>query len=149
VEDGVLVPYNVFEIETKITKEGSKISLGEYIDTREKLTRKKFWNKLDEDVEYSAKQLDDKVVNPNQIRLIIRAVRDALPTIFPDRFVTSSQPFSKGEGQEVPSPSERVEGEVSFEVPKMLIFAKSDSHADGSYKIALSVLFFYAIYCLI
>ncbi len=40
VEDGVLVPYNVYEIETKITKEGSKISIGEYIDTREKLTAK-------------------------------------------------------------------------------------------------------------
>ncbi|RYZ78950.1 MAG: DEAD/DEAH box helicase, partial [Proteobacteria bacterium] len=70
VEDGVLVPYNVFEIETKITKGGSKISIGEYIGQREKLTRKEFWNKLDEDVEYSQKQLDDKLVNPNQITLI-------------------------------------------------------------------------------
>ncbi len=53
----------------------AKISMGEYIDKREKLTRKKFWNQLDEDVEYSSKQLDDKVVNPNQIRLIIQAVQ--------------------------------------------------------------------------
>ncbi len=108
VEDGVLVPYNVYEIETKITKEGSKISLGEYIDTREKLTRKKFWNQLDEDVEYSNKQLDNKVVNVNQIQLIVQAVRDQLPVMFPDR----------------------VDAEGKFEVPKMLIFAKSDSHAD-------------------
>lgn len=108
VEDGVLVPYNVFEVETKITKEGSKISIGEYIDTREKLTRKKFWNQLDEDVEYSSKQLDDKVVNVNQITLIIQAVRDQLPAMFPDRIA--------------------VDG--TFEVPKMLVFAKSDSHAD-------------------
>lgn len=50
-EDGVLVPYNVFEIETKITKQGAKISLGEYIDRREKLTRKKFWNQFNEDVQ--------------------------------------------------------------------------------------------------
>jgi type I restriction enzyme, R subunit len=108
VEDGVLVPYNVFEIQTKITKEGAKLSLGEYIDRREKLTRKKFWNQLDEDVEYSAKQLDDKVVNPNQIQLIIQAVKDQLPVMFPDR----------------------VDNNGNFEVPKMLIFAKSDSHAD-------------------
>ena len=124
VEDGVLVPYNVFEVETKITKEGSNISIGEYIDTREKLTRKKFWNQLDEDVEYSSKQLDDKVVNVNQITLIIQAVRDALPTMFPDRFTPSlhgSTPSPlRGEGRD----------EGSFEVPKMLIFAKSDSHAD-------------------
>jgi type I restriction enzyme, R subunit len=121
VEDGVLVPYNVFEIETKITKEGSKISIGEYIDRREKLTRKKFWNQLDEEVEYSNKQLDDKVVNPNQIRLIIQAVRDQLPVMFPDRY-TSPRPSPKGEGDD---PYAR-----GFEVPKMLIFAKSDSHAD-------------------
>jgi type I restriction enzyme R subunit len=108
VEDGVLVPYNVFEIETKITKEGSKISIGEYIDRREKLTRKKFWNQLDEDVEYSSKQLDDKVVNVNQIQLIIQAVRDQLPVMFPDR----------------------IDADGKFEVPKTLIFAKSDSHAD-------------------
>jgi type I restriction enzyme R subunit len=38
VQDGVLVPYNVFEIETKITKEGAKIAMGEYVGKREKLT---------------------------------------------------------------------------------------------------------------
>jgi type I restriction enzyme, R subunit len=120
VEDGVLVPYNVFEIQTKITKEGAKLSLGEYIDRREKLTRKKFWNQLDEDVEYSAKQLDDKVVNPNQIQLIIQAVRDQLPVMFPDRY--GPNPASP-EGEEDPYAR-------GFEVPKTLIFAKSDSHAD-------------------
>jgi len=108
VEDGVLVPYNVFEIETKITKQGAKIELGEYIGQRQKLTRKQFWNTLDEDVEYSSKQLDDKVVNPNQIRMVIKAVKEHLPVMFPDR--------QSGDG--------------GFEVPKMLIFAKSDSHAD-------------------
>jgi len=117
VEDGVLVPYNVFEIETKITKQGAKIELGEYIGQRQKLTRKQFWNTLDEEVEYSAKQLDDKVVNPNQIRMIIKAVKEHLPVMFPDRIqitpATATAPATE-----------------SFEVPKMLIFAKSDSHAD-------------------
>jgi type I restriction enzyme, R subunit len=108
VEDGVLVPYNVFEITTKITQQGSALALGEYVGSREKLTRRQFWNTLDEDVVYTSKQLDDKVVNPNQIRMIVRAVKDQLPIIFPDR----------------------VDGEGKFEVPKMLIFAKSDSHAD-------------------
>lgn len=108
VEDGVLVPYNVFEITTRITQQGSALALGEYVGSREKLTRRQFWNTLDEDVVYTSKQLDDKVVNPNQIRMIVRAVKDQLPVIFPDR----------------------VDGEGKFEVPKMLIFAKSDSHAD-------------------
>ena len=43
VIDGVLVPYNVFTIETKITKEGGRIALGEKVDKRERLTRRKFW----------------------------------------------------------------------------------------------------------
>ncbi len=42
VEDGVLVPYNVFQIETKITKGGSKISIGEYIDRCGNFTLEKF-----------------------------------------------------------------------------------------------------------
>lgn len=108
VEDGVLVPYNVFEVTTRITQQGSKLALGEYVGSREKLTRKEFWETLDEEVEYTNKQLDDKVVNPNQIRLIVQAVRDQLPMIFPDR----------------------IDDEGKFEVPKMLIFAQSDSHAD-------------------
>ncbi|MGV3586594.1 MAG: type I restriction-modification enzyme R subunit C-terminal domain-containing protein [Adhaeribacter sp.] len=108
VEDGVLVPYNVFEIVTRITQQGAKIDLGEYVGTREKLTRKQFWNTLDEEVEYKAQQLDEKVVNPNQIRLIAKAVKDNLPVMFPDRIGPDGK----------------------FEVPKMLIFAKSDSHAD-------------------
>jgi type I restriction enzyme R subunit len=108
VEDGVLVPYNVFEIVTKITQDGAALELGEYIGTREKQTRKQFWNTLDETVEYSAKQLDNDVVNVNQIRLIVQAVRDQLPAMFPDR----------------------IGADGAFETPKMLVFAKSDSHAD-------------------
>jgi type I restriction enzyme, R subunit len=108
VIDGVLVPYNVFEISTKITQQGSVLEMGEYVGSREKLTRKQFWNTLDEDVIYSSKQLDDKVVNVNQIRLIIQMVKKNLPVMFPDR----------------------VDSDGKFEVPKMLVFAKSDSHAD-------------------
>lgn len=108
VIDGVLVPYNVFTIETKITKEGSKISVGEKVDKRERLTRKKFWEAVDEEVEYSGKQLDKDIVNPSQIRLIVRAIKENFPNIFPDRF----------------------DSDGKFEVPKTLIFAKTDSHAE-------------------
>ncbi|MEO5649185.1 MAG: DEAD/DEAH box helicase family protein [Ginsengibacter sp.] len=52
VIDGVLVPYNVFTVETKITKDGSRIALGEKVDKRERLTRRKFWESVDEDIEY-------------------------------------------------------------------------------------------------
>ncbi|WP_026896760.1 type I restriction endonuclease subunit R [Daejeonella oryzae] len=108
VIDGVLVPYNVFTIQTKITKDGSKIVLGEKVDKRERLTRKKFWENTDEDIEYAGKQLDQDIVNPSQIRTIIRAFRENLPYMFPDR----------------------MDKEGLFEVPKTLIFAKTDSHAE-------------------
>lgn len=108
VIDGVLVPYNVFTIETQITTAGAKISVGEKVDKRERLTRKKFWESVDEDIEYRAKQLDNDIVNPSTIRTIIRGVKDNLPAMFPDRIDTNGQ----------------------FEVPKLLIFAKTDSHAE-------------------
>ncbi|HOH84100.1 MAG TPA: type I restriction-modification enzyme R subunit C-terminal domain-containing protein [Bacteroidales bacterium] len=102
VIDGVNVGFNVYLIETVISKRGGVIWKGEYVDFREKLSRKKRWEQLDEDLEYSAKKLDDTVVNPNQIREIIRTFKEQLPEIFPHR----------------------------EEVPKTLIFAKTDSHAD-------------------
>ncbi|MFZ1977597.1 MAG: DEAD/DEAH box helicase family protein, partial [Bacteroidota bacterium] len=108
VTDGVNVGSDVFTIETKITKQGSSIQKGQYVDKRERLTRKKRWEQTDEDVVYTGQQLDNDVVNPSQIRLIIKTFKEYLPEIFPDRH------------------DERGE----FEVPKTLVFAKSDSHAD-------------------
>lgn len=108
VADGVNVGYNVYTIETEISKKGGVIWKGEYVDHREKLTRRKRWEQLDEDKAYSNKQLDDEVVNPNQIRLIIKTFKEHLPEMFPDRF----------------------DEQGAFEAPKTLIFAKTDSHAD-------------------
>lgn len=108
VIDGVLVPYNVYTIETQITRDGAAIKMGEFVDKREKLTRKKFWESVDEDLEYTGKQLDRDIVNPSTIRTIIKEVKQQLPNMFPDRH------DEKG----------------AFEVPKMLIFAKTDSHAE-------------------
>ena len=102
VADGVNVGYDVYIIETEITKNGARIRAKEYVEKRERLSRRKRWEQLDEEVEYSAKQLDRDIVNPSQIRNIIRAFKEKLPEIFLGR----------------------------KEVPKTLIFAKTDSHAD-------------------
>lgn len=109
VIDGVLVPYNqVYCIKTEITQQGAVIKMQEMVATRQRKTRKKFWETLDEDMEYSGKQLDRDIVNPSTIRAIIREVKQKLPEIFPDRF----------------------DADKKFEVPKLLIFAKTDSHAE-------------------
>ncbi len=108
VTDGVNVPYDVYTIETEITQQGAKLKAKEYVDKREKLSRTKRWEQLDEDIDYTPNQLDKDIVNPSQIRAIIKAFKEALPKIFSDRFNEQNE----------------------FEVPKTLIFAKTDSHAD-------------------
>ena len=102
VADGVNVGNEVYVIETEVSQKGSKISAKQQVEKREKLTRKKRWELQDEDSEYSATQLDRDIVNPDQIRTVIRTFKDKLPEMFPGR----------------------------EEVPKTLIFAKTDSHAD-------------------
>lgn len=108
VVDGVNVGYDVYLIETQVTKAGGVLWGGQYVDLRERMTRKKRRELQDEDEAYSNQQLDKDVVNPNQIRTIVREFKNKLPQIFPDRF----------------------DKEGNFEVPKTLVFAKTDSHAN-------------------
>jgi type I restriction enzyme, R subunit len=68
VTDGVNVPYDVYTIETEISKNGETIKAGWFVDRRDKLTRQKRWQQEDEDTEYTRNDLDKKVVNPSQIR---------------------------------------------------------------------------------
>ncbi|MBN2279574.1 MAG: DEAD/DEAH box helicase family protein [Candidatus Marinimicrobia bacterium] len=114
VADGVNVPHDIYTIETKISKDGETVHKGWFVDKRDKLTRKKRWEQMDDDLEYKRNDLDRAVVNKSQIRTIIREFQKALKTeIFPDR-------YNKG---------------GDYEVPKTLIFAKTDSHADDIIKI--------------
>lgn len=108
VADGVNVGYDVYLIDTKITQKGATLWKGEYVEHRERLSRKKRLELQDEDESYSAQQLDKDIVNPNQIRLVIKTFKEHLPVMFPDRY----------------------DKDGNFEVPKTLIFAKTDSHAD-------------------
>ena len=102
VADGVNVGNEIYVIETEVTRAGAQIKAQQQIERREKLTRKKRWEQQDEDQTYSARQLDREIVNLDQIRTVIRTFHDKLPELFPGR----------------------------KEVPKTLIFAKTDSHAD-------------------
>lgn len=102
VADNVNVDFDVYRIATEITDHGSKIDAGLVTTFRDRQTREKRLEQLDDDITYDAKQLDRKVVAKDQIRTIVRAFRDGLPQLFPGR----------------------------THVPKTLIFAKDDSHAD-------------------
>ncbi len=102
VADGVNVGNEVYVIETEKTTHGGQLRAEQLVEKRERLTRRKRWERQDEDATYGARQLDRTVVNPNQIRKVIQTFRDKLPEIFPGR----------------------------REIPKTLVFAKTDSHAD-------------------
>lgn len=103
--DGVNVGEDIFLIETEVTKNGARL-MKQLIEYRDRLSRAKRWQQMDEDEDYSGSKkgkLDKDVVNPSQIRTIIRSFKENLfTTLFPRR----------------------------KEVPKTLIFAKTDSHAD-------------------
>ena len=108
LSDGVNVPYDIFIIDTNMTRNGSTIYAQELIERREKLSRKKRWELTEEEEYFSANRLDKDIVSFSQIRNVIKAYRDNLVKIFPNRIDEN--------------------GEI--EVPKTLIFAKSNSHAD-------------------
>jgi len=115
VTDGVNVDFDVYRIRTRITEQGAVIAArdtGVYVDMRHKLTRAERLQWLNQDLTYTANQLDRDVVSESQIRTVLQQFRDkVLADAFPGR----------------------------NEVPKTLIFAKDDSHADDIVRIAREV----------
>ena len=81
VADGVNVGNEVYVVETERTQHGGQIRAGS-VEKRERLTRRKRWEIQDEVLAYGARELDRSVVNPDQIRTVIRTVRDKLPETF-------------------------------------------------------------------
>ena len=103
VEDNVNVGYYVYRIQTEITQSGSILEAGNYVARRDRQSRRLNWDELDADVEYAETQLDRDVVAIDQIRTVIQTFKEKLSTeLFPSRRI----------------------------VPKTLIFAKDDSHAE-------------------
>jgi type I restriction enzyme R subunit len=113
VIDGVNVSFEVYRVRTQITEQGGRIDAGYEVPFMDKKTRRKRYEELDAALDYTAPQLDRSITVPNQIRAILEVYRDRLFTeLFPDR----------------------------HEVPKTLIFAKDDAHAETITEIARQVL---------
>ena len=112
VVDGVNVGYEVYRIRTRIGEGGSRVQSGYTIPVRDKRTRAERYETLEADLVYTARELDRSVLAPNQIRTILETYRDTLPTeLFPGREY----------------------------VPKTLIFAKDDHHAEEIVHVAREV----------
>lgn len=103
VADGVNVDFDIYRIKTEITENGSTIEAGTFVPKVNRDTREVKIEKLDADLDYTKSQLDRAVTAKHQIRLVLETFRDRLFTeIFPGRRT----------------------------VPKTLIFAKDDNHAE-------------------
>jgi len=103
VVDGVNVGFEVFRIRTEIGERGATVKAGYDLPVRHKRTRAERYETLTEDFSYAPSDLDRTVIAPNQIRTVIETYRDSLFTeLFPGR----------------------------REVPKTLVFAKDDNHAE-------------------
>ncbi len=103
VADGVNVPFSVYRIRTRITEQGDSIEAGTVVPVRDRKTRAKRYQELEEDYSYTGTQIGRTVIAEDQIRTVLRTFRDRMFTeIFPRRSA----------------------------VPKTLIFAKDDNHAD-------------------
>ena len=103
VADGVNVNYDVYRIKTEVGESGAKVDKGFWLETQDKATRRKTAWQLDDDFEYQPEELDRAVQTPDQIRTVVRTLRDRWqPDMFPAR----------------------------TELPKTLIFAKDDNHAE-------------------
>ncbi len=112
VVDGVNVGYEIFRIRTRIGEQGGRVSKGYTIPVIDRHTRAQRYETLSDDLIYTSRDLDRSVVAPNQIRTVLETYRDTLFTeLFPGRNT----------------------------VPKTVIFAKDDNHAEKIVEIAREV----------
>ena len=103
VADRVNVDFDIYRIRTQISEQGATIEAGTIVPKIDRRTRIQRLEAIDEDLDYTDKQLDRAVTATSQIRLVLETFRDRLFTeIFPGRST----------------------------VPKTLIFAKDDAHAE-------------------
>ncbi|MDX6738700.1 DEAD/DEAH box helicase family protein [Actinocorallia sp. A-T 12471] len=110
VADNVNVDFNVYRIKTEISESGALIEAGTTVPVRDRRTRRQRYEDLDDDFQYAGKDVGNRVLSLGQMRTVIQAFKDRLYTeIFPER---SNVPENK-----------RM-------VPKTLIFARNDEHAE-------------------
>ena len=103
VADGVNVNYDVYRIRTEVTQAGAKVEAGYWLEVRDTATRARRDWQLDDDFDYAPEELDRSVQTPDQIRKIVQTLRDNWQRdLFPQR----------------------------TELPKTLVFAKDDNHAE-------------------
>ncbi|MFI0795631.1 DEAD/DEAH box helicase family protein [Micromonospora rubida] len=103
VADGVNVDFDVYRMKTEITESGATIDPGTVVPLRDRRTRAERYQELEDDFTYTGRQVGRSVISKGQLKLVLETFRERLFTeIFPGRST----------------------------VPKTLIFACDDNHAE-------------------
>ena len=99
VADNVNVDFEIYRIKTQISEQGSTIEAGTVVPKVDRRTRAQRYEALDEDLDYTARQLDRAVTATDQIRIVLKTFRDRLFTeIFPGRSVRGCTPIRTPRG---------------------------------------------------
>lgn len=110
VADGVNVDFDVYRIKTEISESGALIEAGSIVPVRDRRTRRQRYEDLDDDFQYGSQDVGVRVMSRGQMKTVVETFRDRLFTeIFPER-------------KDIPADKRMV--------PKTLIFAKNDEHAE-------------------
>ena len=116
VLDGVNVPARVYRIKTEVTEHGGAIQEGAQVTETARKTGAATTYAAPQRVDYEPNELDRSVTNPDQIRKVLEAYRQAIYTeLYPER-----------------------QAQWAY-IPKTLIFAKDDNHATQIVDVARQV----------
>ncbi len=118
IVDEINVDCRVYRIRTSATENGGEIHKGEKYREITTYTGEKRMTRAVEATPYQANDLDRAVINPEQIKLVLESYKNAVYSeLYPSR-----------------------EPNIAY-IPKTLIFAKSDAHADNIIKIIREQVF--------
>jgi len=109
VLDNVNVDFEVYRIRTRQTEQGDTIEAGTVVPRRDRRTRRQRYEELDEDFSYDRGQVGHDVISLGQLKLILETFRDRL---FSEIFAPRDDQLPRQY------------------VPKTLIYARNDNHAE-------------------
>ncbi|REK89601.1 hypothetical protein DY245_14755 [Streptomyces inhibens] len=108
IADGLVVDYSVYQTRFEPSGRAVLVPLHEHIAAEAKRPRRTQYEQLDEDLAYAGPDSDPRIVGSERLAAVVTAFRDALPTLFPER----AAPGGLG-------------------VPKTVVFALNDLHAEN------------------
>jgi len=118
VADGVNVDFDVFRIRTELGEQGGSIPAETVVPVKDRKTRRQRYQELEDDYDYKSSDLGKSVIAEDQIRTVLTTLRDNLFThVFPPG-------------------GDEAQGKPRTEVPKTLIFARDDNHAEDIVRLA-------------